>query len=266
MKKLFTIFSVLLLSAAMLQAQTVNEIIENYLENIGGAEAWKEVKSTRMTGKTMTQMGAFPATVSGMMPNKQLIEIDIQGKNFIQAFDGETAWMLNPFMGGAPEKAPQEMADEMAKNKFQDEFIDWEEKGSKISLEGKKEIEGTETFEVKLVTEDGEEKFYYFDTENYVPIMTKAFASTGEMEGKAVEIYLSDYQEVDGLMIPFSIEQKMDGQSLMQMTADTIEINPEGLTADNFAYPTEDEEKEEEKKEDVKKIKKDKKAKKAQDQ
>lgn len=256
MKKVFTIFSVLFLSVSMMNAQTVTEIIDNYLENIGGVEAWKEVKSTRMEGKTMTQMGAFPSTVSSMTPNKQLIEVDIQGKTFIQAFDGETAWMLNPFMGGAPEKSPQEAADEMAKNKFQDEFIDYKEKGSKVSLEGKKEIDGTETFEVKLVTVEGEEKFYYFDTENFVPIMTKAFASTGEMEGKAVEVYLSDYTEVDGLMIPFSIEQKMDGQSLMQMTAEKVVINPEDLTDAKFAFPTGEEEEKEDKPKKVKKGKK----------
>ena len=168
MKKVFTIFSLLFLSFSMTNAQTVTEIIDTYLENIGGEEAWKAVKSTRITGKTMTQMGAFPCTVSSMQPNKQLIEVDIQGKNFIQAFDGETAWMLNPFMGSAAEKSPQEAADEMAKNKFQDEFIDYEKKGSKVSLVGKKEIEGTETFEVKLVTAECNHQAIYFGVVTHV--------------------------------------------------------------------------------------------------
>lgn len=264
MKQLFTIFSVLFLSFSM-NAQTVTEIIDTYLENIGGEEAWREIKSMRMKGKTITQMGALPATISSMMPNKQLIEVDIQGKSFIQAFDGETAWAINPFMGGgSAEKAPQEQADEMAKNKFQDAFIDYEKKGSKVSLIGKKEVDGTETFEVKMVTEDGEEKYYYFDTENYVPIMSKVFASSGEMEGKAIEVYISDYQEVNGLMMPFSIEQKMDGQSLMQMTADSVELNPEDLTDANFAFPGAKEEAEKKEEKLEKKTKKGKKA--SQDQ
>lgn len=240
MRKVLSLFA-LCLTVVFVQAQdiTVEQIAENYLENIGGAEAWKEVKSMKMTGTTNTQMGAFPIEVISMEPNRSKFVVEVQGMTLIPAaFDGESGWSMNPFGGDTkPTKMPEEAAEEMKKQPFQDEFIDYDKKGSKIELLGTAEIDGTETYEVKLTTKDGTEKFYYFETENFVPIMQKQTMQSGQAKGMTMETYMSDYQEVDGLMIAHSMEQKMGDQSVMQMTAEKIELNPEDLTAESFMMP-----------------------------
>ncbi|MEM1328823.1 MAG: hypothetical protein AAGI23_22895 [Bacteroidota bacterium] len=241
MKKVFSSVLAVLFVFSVAQAQevTINDIVDNYLENIGGADAWKEVKSMKMTGTTATQMGAFPIEVLSMTPNMNKITVEVQGMTLIpMAFDGESAWGLNPFGGDVkPTKMPDEVANEMKKQPFESEFIDYGKKGIKLELLGTKEIEGTETYEVKMVTAAGDEKFYYFDMENFVPIMMKQTASTGPMKGQAMETYMSDYQEVEGLMIPFSMEQKAGEQVIMEMTAEKIELNVADMDAEVFMMP-----------------------------
>ncbi|MEO1712004.1 MAG: outer membrane lipoprotein-sorting protein, partial [Bacteroidota bacterium] len=84
----------------------------------------------------------------------------------------------------------------------------------------------------KMVKADGEEMYHFFDTELYIPVMTRTFAKMGPMKGQAIETYVSDYDEVDGLIVPFSIEQKLGGQTFMQMTAESVKFNIE--VADEF--------------------------------
>lgn len=246
MKKLTQIFSILMFSflavtATQAQDVTVDDILKNYFENIGGEEEWKKVESMTITGKTSAQGMTMPITIRSMAPAYFKMEMDISGKKFIQAFDGKTAWMLNPFMGGTePTKMDEEQSKEMSKQKFQDEFIDYKGKGHEIELVGTEEVDGTETYKVKMKKKSGDVVFYFFESENFVPIMMRSLMDSGPMKGQAVETYMSDYQEVDGLMVAFTTEQKMGGNTVFSMTAEKVMLNDEDIEADLFAFPGEE--------------------------
>jgi len=83
MKILYTFILAVMLSltsSAILNAQTADEIIDTYLENTGGKDAWRKVKSMKITGNG-AQMGMnFPLTVYAKYPNKNKVVVDIQGK------------------------------------------------------------------------------------------------------------------------------------------------------------------------------------------
>jgi hypothetical protein len=221
------------------QEMTAEKVVAQYLESIGGAEKWKAVKSIRLTGKTNVQGMQLPTSVISMHPNLTKVEIDVQGNKIVpQAYDGETGWSLNPFAGATePTKSTAEESAEIAKQNFEDDFIDYATKGHKVELLGSKEIDGATTYEVKLTKNTGDEIFYYFDTENFVPVMRKDFINVGPAKGTAIETYLSDYQDVQGMMMSLSMEQKIDGQTIMQMTMEKVEFNPAGLTKEAFAFP-----------------------------
>jgi len=57
--------------------------------------------------------------------------------------------------------------------------------------------------------------------------MQKTTITTGPLKGQFVETYLSDYQEVDGMMIPCFIEVKMNGQTAQKIILQEVELNPE---------------------------------------
>ena len=223
--------------AVGLSAQSLDEVLTNYYENIGGVDAWKSLQSTKTVG-TANQMGMeFPFEMVMTRPNKQKLTVDIQGQQFVEAFDGSTAWTINPFMGGTePQKKSDEESREAAKQMFEDDLIDYSAKGHKAMIEGKEEVDGMQTIVVKLTTKDGDDRFYYFDPENYVPIMIKSFSTSGQMKGMAVEQYLSDYQEVCGMMMPHSMTTKVQGQVVAQLTFSEISCDV-SVDDSTFTFP-----------------------------
>lgn len=77
---------------------------------------------------------------------------------------------------------------------------------------------------------------YFFDKENFIPIMTKSIIKKGPAKGKSSESVFSDYQEVNGLMLPFTLDQKFEGQTQASIAIEKIELNVE-IDDKEFAFP-----------------------------
>jgi outer membrane lipoprotein-sorting protein len=250
MKTLKTLFFALFISIAIpIHAQTVDEILDNYFENTGGIENWKNLEGMKMNAKVNQQGMEIPLEIYQMKDGRQMTKISLQGKEFFQGvFDGETLWGTN-FMNMKAEKSDaEETANfKLNANDFPDSFINYKEKGYTAELVGKETIDGAETFKIKLIKEpimvDGNQKddisFYFFDVDNFVPIAVQSEIQTGPFKGKMGESTMSDYQEVDGLYFPFSLSQGVKGEQLQPLTIESIELNP---TLDDaaFAFPVEE--------------------------
>ncbi|MEO0732921.1 MAG: hypothetical protein AAFZ52_08805 [Bacteroidota bacterium] len=240
MKKFTSLFTLLFISVAGLfaQAPNVEEIAATYLENIGGTEAWLAVKSIKSSGKAAMQGMEFPMTMTMAEGDKTRLDVDVQGQKIIQAYDGETAWQVMPFMGiTEPTAMSPEEAAQMKDQKFLNEFINSEERGFVLTAVEGKEVEGAETYGVKVTNEAEEiEHIYYFDTEYMIPVMMATPVKAGPGKGQMVETYMSDYKEVDGLMMATFMEVKVAGQTIQKITLSDFEVNPE-IDETMFALP-----------------------------
>lgn len=224
-------------AAFSLSAQSVEKVLDKYFTNTGGIEKWKNLKSTRMEGKMAMQGMEFPGTIYAKLPNMQRVEVSVQGMNIVQAYDGTTAWWINPFAGGTdPQPMPDEMAETMTSQEFESPFLNYQAKGHTVTYEGTGEVEGAEAQILKLVKKNGDVEYHYFDAEYFVPIMSKTPVKSGPAKGQFAETYLSDYQEVDGLLFPFFIETKMDGESQQKLTITSVKTNEE-YPDERFVYP-----------------------------
>jgi outer membrane lipoprotein-sorting protein len=245
MKKSILILALFCFSS-LLHAQTVDEIIEQYLENTGGASEWAKLSSIKMEGKVNTQGMDIPIEIAQTKDGKMYMKFQLQGQELVQqAFDGKEAWGVN-FMTMKPEKSDNETTENMKREMgdFPDPFLNLKSKGYKAELLGKENVEGTECFKVKLTKKpllvDGAEveniSFYFFDTENFVPIMVEKEMKTGPAKGITTQTLMSDYQEVEGLYFPFSITEKAKGTPQGQAINITkVELNPT-LDPAAFAY------------------------------
>lgn len=179
----------------------------------------------------------FPLTVLQKEPNLSKVLVDVQGMQIIEAYDGEVAWATNPFGGMTePTKKNEEESAEAGKENFQDDLLDYKKKGNTVTYEGTEEYEGTETYKLKLTRADGVERIYFFDSELSIPIAVRSFVKTGQLKGQTVDNVTSDYQEVDGLMIPFSMKQSVNGQTMMEMVIKSVELNVPISNAE-FEFP-----------------------------
>jgi len=243
MKKI-TLLVFAICASFTMNAQTADEILTTYFENIGGLENLKKIEGVKMTATAKGQGMDIPIEIVQLKGAKQYVKISLQGKELMQGvFDGETLWSHN-FMTMKAEKSDAEATANLKldANDFLDPFIDYKEKGYTVEYLGKETIEGAETFKIKLtkepITVDGKKEdsvsFYYFDTENYVPIVVQSEIKSGQAKGMISESKLSDYQEVDGIYFPFSLTQGLKGKPGGQtMTITKIELNP---TVDDEAF------------------------------
>lgn len=250
MKKYSILLAIVLMSGwATLQAQTADEILNTYFENTGGVDAWRAVEGMRMKAKVNQGGMEIPLEIVRMKDGRQMTSITFQGLELKQGvFDGEVLWGTN-MMTQKAEKSDAEATEMMKKemNDFPDPFLDYQDKGYTVELMGKEDFNGTETFKIKLVKEpitvDGEEvqdvSYYFFETENFVPIAIHSEIKQGQAKGMMSEITFSDYQEVEGLYMPFTMSQGVKGQGGQPVTMDSIELNPE-VTDSDFAFPAEE--------------------------
>jgi len=239
MKKLLNVFVCIVIACAAVHAQNIDEIISKYHENMGGLDKLKALNAMKLKGKMPTPMGEFSVVIYKKSPNLSRTEIDLQGQLMVQAFDGDTAWMINPMMGS---NEPQKLECEMAKRiideaEVEDTCIDYVVKGNEVTLEGSDTIEGVECFKIKLVVnknneEDESIQIYYLDKELYMPLLVKSWVN--DME---INTYLSDYQEVEGgLIIAFKIEVEMAGQPPQIISIDSVGVNEE-MDDELFKFP-----------------------------
>lgn len=247
MKLKYVLFSIaVMISAVSAKAQTADEIIENYFENTGGADNWRAL--TGMINKAVVNQGGMdiPITVINLKDGRSLMKFELQGKELVQtAFDGTEAWGTN-FMTMEAEKSDSETTENIKRESgdFPDAFLDYKEKGYTIELMGKETVEGAECFKIKLTKKpklvDGQDvaniSYYFFDTENYVPIVVEQEVVTGESKGSISRITFSDYQEVEGLYFPFSMSQGIKGGASQAINFEEIKLNPT-IDDEIFKFP-----------------------------
>lgn len=247
MKRFFIAF-IAIVSSISIQSQTVDEILDNYFENIGGKEKLASVKGLKMTAEVNQGGMQIPLEIYRMSDGRQMTVINFQGKEIKQGvFDGETLWSTN-FMTMKAEKSDTESTENMKLEvkDFPDSFLDYKNKGYSVELLGTETIDGAETFKIKLtktpITVDGKKEdniaYYFFDSENFVPIAMHSEIKSGPGKGMMSETTMSDYDEVDGLYFPFSMTQGVKGQPGQPITIKKIELNP--VVDDNeFKFPEE---------------------------
>ena len=224
-------------------AQNADEIISKYITTIGGAEKLKALKGVKMEMSVNAGGMEIPVELVQQPGGKMYVKINLQGKELTQmASDGTTMWTTN-FMTMKAEKADAETTEnaKLSNQDFPDALLDYKAKGYSAEYVGKETKEGTECFKVKFtkkpVTVDGvktdDVTYYFFDTENNLPIATEAEIKEGPMKGQKSVSTMSDYQEVDGIYFPFAMNQ---GGQDMKVTK--ISFNP--VVDDKaFAFPTE---------------------------
>lgn len=223
----------LLISATALMslptfAQTVDEIVANHIKAAGGYDKLKAVKTVRISGKVMFGTIEAALTQENKRPNLTRTDISIQGKNLTIGYDGKVGWQINPFQGrmDAELLGEDDLKDIVEQADFDGPIIDAKEKGNKIEYSGKEPVEGTDTYKLTITLKNGDVRYYYLDTDSYLPLKIE---QTTMIRGAARETFTipGDYKEVEGLVFPFSVENGRKGSDQRQKVSfDKVELNP----------------------------------------
>jgi hypothetical protein len=239
------LIALLALTSYNASAQSVDEIINNYYETVGGKK-WDEVKAMKMTANVEQGGMQIPVEVVTTRDGKTYTEVTFMGNTMtMMAFDGQKSWTTN-FMTMQPEESAADDSEnaKRAALEFPNALINYKKLGYKATLLGKEKIEGTECYKIKLdkktMLVEGKEipnvEYYYLDTENNVPIMVETEINSGEMKGKTSQTKLSDYQEVEGVFVPYSTTSGIKDGPSQAIQFEKVEINP-AVDEKKFSFP-----------------------------
>jgi len=218
----------LALFAMPVSAQTAEEIVAKYIKTIGGAEKIEAIKTLRRTGK-FTGGGGFEAVViqENKRPQMARREFTIQGMTGVTAYDGKTGWKIEPWGGKKDAEAlgEEEMKGIQEDADFDGPLVNYQQKGNKVEFVGAEPVEGTDAFKLKVTLKNGDVRYYFMDTDYYVPIKTESKRMVRGAE-REFETSLGDYKEVAGVYLPHSIESGVKGSpNKSQITFEKIEAN-----------------------------------------
>ncbi len=208
-------------------AQTVDEVIAKNVQAHGGLDKLKAVRSVRTTAKF--SQGSFRAEFrqENKRADKVREEFIIQGLAQVQAYDGKTGWQISPFGGRKdPELLSQDDLKSLAVDADMDgPLMEYKEKGHKAELVGHDSMEGTDCFKIKLSMKNGDVRYYYLDGDSFLELKVE-IQTTIRGALQESELYYGDYEQVNGIYYPFTVEQAQKGSAgRAQFSVEKIEQN-----------------------------------------
>lgn len=239
MKRFFWIVFVTFALLPMgLQAQTVDEIIAKNVQARGGLEKLRAIKTMRVTAKFSQDRLRATYVQENKRDDKVREEVILQGMAQVQAYDGQSAWQINPFGG---RKDPEMMSQDDSKALILDSdlegpLVDYKKKGHTAELIGHDSVEGTDCYKIKLTLKNGDVRYYYLDADSYLEIK---FETQSNVRGAVQynDTLLGDYEQVDGVYFPFSLETAETGtENWARFTVEKMEPNVP-IDDSRFALP-----------------------------
>jgi outer membrane lipoprotein-sorting protein len=207
-------------------AQTVDELLAKNYQSRGGLEKLKALNTMKMTGRISTGGADMTITTWMKRPNLMRQEMEFQGQKIIQAFDGTHAWAVNPMMGSTdPIELPAAQAD-LAKTgaDFDGALIDYKAKGNVLEIIGTDTIDGAKAIKLRVTKKTGVPLVVYLDaTTGLERKMTTEIDQGGQKV--AIETLMSNYKDVSGIQIPFSVQSNVNGKLAAQVTIESVEFN-----------------------------------------
>jgi hypothetical protein len=195
---------------------TVDQFVSKNVEAKGGAEALHALQTVKLTGKMLVNEGKlqFGFAQTKKRPSSVRNEYSLQGMTAVQAYDGTDGWKISPFQG---RKDPEKMSADDLKSLMEDAEVDgpltdWKEKGSTVEYLGTEDVDGTLAHKLKVTRKNGDVNVVYLDPDHFleIRIVSQRIEHGAQIE---VETDLSDYEKVNGVYVPLSVEAGKKGDS-----------------------------------------------------
>ncbi|WP_175107884.1 outer membrane lipoprotein-sorting protein [Pararobbsia alpina] len=171
----------------------------------------------------------LPFALEMKRPHKTRLELEFNKQTSVQIFNGTSGWKVRPYIGRREVEAfsPAELKAASAQPDVDGMLIDHAAKGVAVVLERSEVVEGRETYRLRLTVKNGEQRHVWVDAQTFLE--TKIDAPPRKIDGamRTVSTYYRNYKSVNGLMVPFVVETRVDGgRNSGVMLIDHVQVNP----------------------------------------
>jgi outer membrane lipoprotein-sorting protein len=204
-------------------AVSADEVVAKTLAAKGGLEKLKALNSARISGRILDKGREAQMMVWSKRPNLMRKQILVDNQKIIDGFDGTVAWAMHPAFGVRTATGPEA---EIVKGQaeFDNVFVDYKEKGHTVELVGTETLSGRPAYHLKLTRKNGQVQHHYIDVETGREVRVVTSVSRNGQTAEVVTDY-ADYREVDGMMVPFSLRQSVNGTQVSEVVFDAVAFN-----------------------------------------
>jgi outer membrane lipoprotein-sorting protein len=214
----------IVLWAGSAQAQTADEAVEKALAAMGGRAALTKLTTRVITGTiTVSTQGAdIPGTVemSYQAPNlaRSVMRLDLSaygGQELVieQRCDGKTAVEIDSRTG--VKEITGNRLENMLNASFPSPFLNYKQAGGKVEVAGKEKLGERDVIVLVFTPKVGSVSRLFFDAQTWQVVRWTGKLNVPEAGGEIEQTTdPSDYRDVDGVKIPFTLVQSSPVQSL----------------------------------------------------
>lgn len=197
------------------EAPSVDQILDRYVQSVGGKDAIEKVTSRTMKGTldNSDDGTTSPAEVFAKAPNKYLEVVNLgEAGQALQCWDGQTGWGKDPDSG----LHDMDKSDLVAAKRDYDFYreIRLKDLFPKMALTGKTKVNDRDAYIVEATTADGATEKLYFDVESGLLVRRDYERVTIDDGIVLYEVDYDDYKDVDGLKLPATVSRKTPDYAL----------------------------------------------------
>jgi len=210
---------------------TANDVINNYLEAIGGREKFSNVedRTTIMRGQIMGQN--LSIVMKQKAPNKLKQSIRSGEMKQTILFDGTKGVMIR---GDEKTDLDNKELEKLKLEALMNFLLDPEAHGVLLELKGIEIVDSILCYKIVLITEEGTNWMQFYATSSGLKVKEIKEVETSQGSFQQ-ETFYSDYKEIEGLKFPFKIKQTFGVQTI-EMNISSVKLN-EGLEDSIFEIP-----------------------------
>jgi len=246
MKSLKILLAVAIMGVAGIQQSQAQDddlpsaesIIKNYVEKTGGIDKYKAVKNVFSSGTLSVPQQNISGTMemTVQMPGKLSADVEIEGiGSIVQGSNGEHTWEISVIAG--PRLVEGDEAEMLTEETSMDKLVDPANFYKSMETTGVEDVDGEKCYRLVLTKKNDKKVEAYYSVESGLEVKRATDLST-QMGDVGVEIYFSDYRDVDGILTPFKTEQKMSTGVSVVISFDKMQYNVD-VDAKKFDIPDE---------------------------
>ncbi len=180
---------------------TAEQLLDKYVQAVGGAAAINKVTSRVMTGTIDFGGKSLPIDIYSKDPDKRISFTHMPDGDSITAFDGHDGWLVSPGRPGAREMHGSELdaaaidADLHLATHLKPMF-------KEMKVQGTEKIGDHEVYEVVGQSEGKPSLLLYFDEQSGLLVRLVRYADTA-LGLLPTQIDYADYRDTNGVKIPY---------------------------------------------------------------
>lgn len=217
-------------NSAMATNMTVDQVLDKYIQAIGGKEKLMGVKDLTMNMEAEAMGSKIEMNLIQKEPGKVYQAFVVMGQKQETIFDG-TKGKINA--GGQVQALPEDQIADTKEQAVLFTEMRFKELGYEAKLVGTEQLNGQNVYVVESTSPTGKKQNLFFDAKTFLKVKESSSVTGPTGQVQTVSSELSDYREVDGIKFPYSRTLVGAAPIPLELKISVIKVNS-GVSDDVF--------------------------------